>query len=340
MRQLMLDGPADVRWEQVEERRLTRPDQALVRPIAVATCDLDVAVLDGRYPLPGPYPLGHEGIADVLEVGAEVRDVKPGDRVVVPFQISCGACENCRRGRTGQCRAHPWMSAYGLGPIGGAEWGGFLADRVVVPHADAMLVPLPPGLDPVAVASASDNIPDAWRTVGPPLEEEPGANVLVVNGGAGAPSIGLYAVGIAKILGAGAVTYVDQDAERLKIAEAFGADVVEGPAPEKAGSFPVSVDTSGSKAGLRCAVTSTAPDGVCTSAAIYAADVPLPMFSMYSRGITFRTGRVHARATLPEVLDVIGRGFEPERVTTRVVSWDDAADALASAAGKLVITRD
>ena len=106
---------------------------------------------------------------------------------------------------------------YGFGAVGG-DWGGFLSDLVRVPWADHMLVPLPQGLDPAAVASASDNIPDAWRTVGPPLEREPGAPVLIV-GGAGAGSIGLYAAGIARALGSESVTYVDADAGRRATAD-------------------------------------------------------------------------------------------------------------------------
>jgi Zn-dependent alcohol dehydrogenase len=94
-----------------------------VRPVTVATCDLDVAVLAGRYPLAGPYPFGHEGVVEVVAIGDEVSTVSPGDRAVVPFQISCGTCEPCRRGRTGNCAAHPRMSTYGLGQDGRAGVG-------------------------------------------------------------------------------------------------------------------------------------------------------------------------------------------------------------------------
>ena len=146
MQRLMLEGPATVSWAEAEEPALPGPDAALVRPVAIATCDLDVAVLTGRYPLQGPYPFGHEGVIEVVEAGDQVTGVAPGDLAVVPFQISCGACQPCRRGRTGNCAAHPWMSMYGLGEMGGLEWGGLLADLVTVPHADAMLVKLPAGV--------------------------------------------------------------------------------------------------------------------------------------------------------------------------------------------------
>jgi threonine dehydrogenase-like Zn-dependent dehydrogenase len=340
MRQLLLDGPGAVRWEECAEPGPAGPAAATVRPVAVATCDLDIAVLRGAYPLAGPYPFGHEGVAEVVTAGRDVTTVAPGDLVVVPFQISCGDCPPCRRGRTGNCAAHPLMSTYGLGTVGGLQWGGLLADLVLVPHADAMLVPLPPGVDPAAAASASDNLPDAWRTVGPQLAEDPGADVLVVGGGQGPASIGLYAAGIAVALGAGRVVYLDDSEDRLAIAAELGAEPVAGPPPAKAGSFPITVDASGSERGLRCALNSTASDGMCTSPSIYRADLRLPLFAMYSRCCTFHTGRAHTRPAIPEVLGLIAAGrLHPELATSAVVPWDDAAGALAEPPMKLVITR-
>src|SRR5207244_4798772 len=92
VRRLTLDGPGAVRWAEAPDVQLSGADAAVVRPVAVATCDLDVAVLKGRFPLEGPYPFGHEGVAEVVEVGDGVRSVSVGDMVVVPFQISCGKC--------------------------------------------------------------------------------------------------------------------------------------------------------------------------------------------------------------------------------------------------------
>ncbi len=221
MRRLILDGPGAVHWEGCDEPT-AGPGQAMVRPLAVATCDLDVAVLHGVYPLTGPYPFGHEAVAEVTAIGDGVTTVTVGDRVIVPFQISCGACDPCRRGRTGNCDRHPPLSTYGLGPMGGLSWGGLLTDLALVPHADAMLVPLPDGLDPVVVASASDNIADAYRTVGPQLAAEPGAEVLVVAGEGGPASIGLYAAGLAVALGSSRVVYVDDAPERQAIASSLG----------------------------------------------------------------------------------------------------------------------
>jgi alcohol dehydrogenase len=266
-----------------------------------------------------------------------VTAVSPGDRAVVTFQISCGECAPCRRGRTGNCAAHPPLSTYGLGTLGGLEWGGLLADLVAVPHADAMLVPLPGGVDPLTVASASDNLPDAWRTVGPQLAAEPGVEVLVVGGDAGPNSIGLYAAGLARALGAARVVYLDRHPDRLAIAEALGAEVVDGPPPRKAGAFPVTVDASGSSDGLRCALNSTAFDGTCTSPSIYLDDPALPLFQMYSRCCTFHTGRAHARPAIPPILELVAGGFDPSLVTSAVVPRTEAVEALRHPPMKLAI---
>jgi threonine dehydrogenase-like Zn-dependent dehydrogenase len=337
VQRLMLAGPGAVTWQAAPEPALAGPDAALARPVAIATCDLDVAVLHGRFPLEGPYPFGHEGVVEITEVGAAVTSVTRGDLAVVPFQISCGECAPCLRGRTGNCAAHPPLSSYGLGAIGGVEWGGLLADVVAIPHADAMLVKLPAGVDPLAAASASDNIPDGWRTVGPQLAAEPGAEVLVVGGDAGPNSIGLYAAGLAVALGAAQVSYLDSDEGRLAIAAALGARVIEGPPPRKAGAFPITVDASGSPEGLRCALNSTAFDGSCTSPSVYLEDPALPMLSMYSRCCTLHTGRAHARPAIPAVLALLAAGFSAALVTSAVVPRREAAAALASCPMKLVI---
>jgi alcohol dehydrogenase len=203
-----------------------------------------------------------------------------------------------------------------------------------------MLVALPPGLEPASVASASDNIGDAWRTVGPALAREPGAAVLVV-GGAAAGSIGLYAAAVALALEAESVLYVDLDERRRATAASIGAQTL-GELPKRLGPFPITVDASADPDGLALALRSTAPDGLCTSCAIYFGEQPrMPLLEMYTKGITFRTGRADARPAIPHVLGLAASGaLHPELITTRVVAWSDAADSLLERDWtKLVIER-
>jgi alcohol dehydrogenase len=345
VRQLEITGAHAVEWREAPDPALEGDGEALVRPIAVAMCDLDSAFLTGKVPVGEPFPLGHECVAEVVDVGDAVTSVVPGDVVVVPFQISCGGCEACRAGHTGSCTSVPRGSAYGMKPLGG-DWGGALADLVRVPFADAMLVPLPDGIEPVDAASVADNVPDGFRAVAGPLAAAPGSEVLVVGGFA--RSVGLYAVASAVALGAGRVVYVDPDAAQREAAAALGAEAVEVPAgeegepewPRRLGRFPVTVDASGDRGGLHAAIRSTVANGTCTSVAIYfEPETPIPLLEMYTRGCTFHTSRVHARALIPEVLTLVADGrLEPQRVTSAVVGFDDAPDALADPPTKLVLT--
>ena len=156
-------------------------------------------------------------------------------------------------------------------------------------------------------------------------------------------SIGLYAAGQAVALGSEDVLYVDEDPGRRAIAEAFGARTLAEVPDRVDRRFPVTVDASASTAGLALALGSLDRDGICTSTAIYfdpATVPPFPLLGMYVMGSTFVTGRIHARRDAPTVLGLLAEGtFDPTPVTSRVVAFDDAADALLERYVKLVFTR-
>jgi alcohol dehydrogenase len=342
MKQLTFVKPGQpLEWQEVPDPQLQGPGEALVRPVAVASCDLDKAVVQGATPWNGPFAFGHEFVAEVVAVGAEVQNFRPGQMVVVPFQISCGKCERCRRGLTGSCQSVKAGAMYGLAPLGG-EWGGALSDLVRVPFAEAMLVPVPAGLAPATIASASDNLPDGWRTVGPYLEKLPGAPVLIV-GGALTGSIGLYATAIALALGASKVDYVDIDLARLEVAQKLGANPLEvkGAYPRKFGAYPITVDSSANPEGLASALRSTEPGGNCTSTGIYFKPVALPLLEMYTIGMNFTTSQLSARTVIPKILELVQAGrLHPELITSDTASWNEAGEALLSYRTKLVITLD
>jgi alcohol dehydrogenase len=338
MRQLTFIKPGLLEWWDVPEPTLQSAGEAIVRPLAVARCDLDVAIVAGKAPVAGPFPFGHEFVAEIVSLGDAVTGFHPGQLVVAPYHISCGRCPRCRRGLTATCLSAPPRAMYGLGALGG-EWGGALSDLVRVPFAEGMLVPVPDGVAPDTIASVGDNVSDGWRTVAPYLEEWPGASVLVVGGGAW--SIGVYAAAIACALGASRVDYVDTDVERLVLAKSVGASPIEGPPPDRLGPYPITVDASADRGGLACALRSVEPGGICTSVGIYFAQrTPVPLLDMYDGDVTFKTGRANARAFMPKVLDLVRDGrLRPERITTRMAGWDDAAEALGDRSTKVVISR-
>ncbi len=100
--------------------------------------------------------------------------------------------------------------------------------------------------------------------------------------------------------------------------------------PKRLGPFPITVDSSAEAEGLALALRSTAPDGICTSTAIYFGEQPaLPLLEMYTKGITFKTGRANARPAIGHVLELAASGaLHPELVTSKVVAWQDAPAAL------------
>ena len=95
MRQLTCSAPNTIGWQDVPAPRLQGDGEALVRPLSVARCDIDLFLTSGLFPSRGPFALGHEGVAEILELGDAVRGLEVGQRVVVAFQVSCGTCGSC-----------------------------------------------------------------------------------------------------------------------------------------------------------------------------------------------------------------------------------------------------
>ena len=324
MQQLTFIRPGQFEWHDVTRPALRADTDAIVRPIAVARCDLYFYIATGFVPYAGPFAFGHESVAEVVEAGPRAG-VSPGQRVVVPFQLSCGECANCQRGWTNSCMAFPFGAAYGLKQTSGVDFGGALSALMYVPYAHHMLLPLPDGIDPVDAASAGDNIADGWRAVGPHLALRPGATVLVIGGLV--KSVVLYAAGCAVALGAGRVLYLDDDPDRRARAAALGASAA--PFAEHTDSseqFDIVVEGHGTAAGLAHAICATAANGVLTSVSIHLGQLtPVPLTRAYYKGLTFHTGRVHSRAALPHVLSCLAcGGLHAGRVTHRVARFADA----------------
>ena len=340
MRQLTCVGPNAVEWRDVPEPRLQGDGEALVRPLAVARCDIDLFLTSGMFPSRGPFALGHECVAEVVALGDRVRDLRIGQRAVVAFQVSCGTCRSCAAGHTANCDRYPVLSDYGMQPLSGTEHGGMLSDLVRVPHARAMLAPVPATSDPVALASVSDNVLDGFRAVAPHLAENPASEVLIV--AHGLKSIPLYAALAAVVLDAERVDVASDDDELLAVAERLGARPIRTQFEKPERRYPIVVDAGLSPAGLRYAIRSTAPEGICQSVSFYpGGEMPLPLGRLYTLGIRFSIGRAHSVALLPRVMALIEqRRLRPEAITTRVVAWNDAPGAFLEPAIKLVVRRD
>jgi len=335
VRQLYFLGPGALEWREAPEPCLLHPEDALVRPIAATTCDLDVRMIRGPSPFEGPCALGHEAIAEVVDVGPGARLYK-GQVVVVSWHISCGYCHRCAgRGKPNTCEHYPKGAAFGS-PVADT-FGCLFSDLVRVPHANASLVQVTPGADLAHWASLSDNIPFAYEMIVPHLAAAPGADVLIM-GGCG--SVALYAVGFARAAGAGRVDYIDTDRKRLEIAQKLGANAVERRPPRRAGSYAITVDASMDAEALRCAIRSTEPEGQCSSVGCHFSDIEIPMMEMYVRGIHFYTGRGQGRPNIEKAMAFLdARRFDASLVTTQIAAFDDTPEVLASGPMKAVLMR-
>jgi alcohol dehydrogenase len=375
MRELTFVRHGRLEWRDRPDPMLTEETDALVRPFVASRCDGDtlplhrpvsralqlglrtglvdpvVGAIAGDVPFRGPFGIGHECVAQVTAVGTAVSGLAVGDVVVVPWSLSCGTCAECRIGVTARCstlRARSpggVLAAFGFGPSTGG-WGGVVSDSLRIPYADHMLVRVPPGLDPLRVAAAGDNLTDAWRSVVPPLRRRPAGAVLVIGGGA--RSIRLYAAGLAVAHGAGQVDYLDDDRTRLEIAAALGARTHQVPhrrgrslGSVLSGRYDIAVEASSRAQGLRDALRALRPGGICTGTGYYlGTGTRLPAMSMYATSATLELGVSSVRPHLPDVLAFVAAAdFPAERVTTLVADWDDAPEAYAARTTKLVLRR-
>ena len=335
MRALIASPGGKLGWVSVPSPPPPGPLEAIVRPIAVATCDMDPVIASGASPFPLPLHMGHECVAEVLAVGTDVAGVRPGERVVVPFQISCGTCPACACGRTSNCTGLPPISMYGFGLAGGL-WGGALADELAVPFADAMLVSLPDSIDPAAAASVADNVVDAYRHIAPHLQSlragdrDPSVLVLgaLKENSPFSASMPIYTALIATALGAGRVTIVEARRFARAHAERLGLHAI---APEELDDerAPLVVDVSASRGGLDLAVRHTADDGVCSCGGGLHRTARIPFLLAYGHNVTISISRVHARALIPEVLELMSAGrLHPEQVTSTLAPIDEAPRVL------------
>lgn len=228
MKALIWQGNTNVEVTDVPDPRIEAPTDAVVRVTSTAICgsDLHLYGVLGPYLKPGDV-LGHEAMGVVEEVGADVRHIAPGDRVVVPFNISCGHCWMCERGLFAQCETTQVVSEgkgatlFGYTSLYGSVPGG-QAEFLRVPQAQFGPVKIPDGTPDEQFLFLSDVLPTAWQAV-VYADAPAGGSVAVL----GLGPIGQMAVRIAGHLGAGRVIGVDSVPERLALAQRYGAEPLD-----------------------------------------------------------------------------------------------------------------
>jgi threonine dehydrogenase-like Zn-dependent dehydrogenase len=307
VRSLVYAGVRDLQWREASAPSLLGDEDALIRPIAAAACDLDRFIVQGLTPFPAPFAIGHEAVGEVIDVGeaAAVDGLRPGQVVVIPWHLSCERCSECLAGRPGNCTATPAMAAFG-NPLGGL-YGGLFDDVVRVPYASRALTPVPDGVAPALAAAVGDNLSDAFGAVAPTLRANPEARILVMGG---LPSLGLLIAAAAATLGAPEVVYVDEDADRAQRASMLGAtSVVTGPRPDRVdGRFDLAVEVALDPRALTVAIRSLRPGGHLVIRSIYFGRTNFPYFEQYTQGVTIHSGLPHVTPHAASVLELLRTG--------------------------------
>jgi threonine dehydrogenase-like Zn-dependent dehydrogenase len=228
MKALTWQALGKVSVEQVPDPIVQEPTDAIVRTTSTAICGSDLHLYDvlGMYMTPGDV-LGHEPMGIVEEVGADVTQIKPGDRVVVPFNIACGHCWMCERGFTAQCETTQVRSQgkgaalFGYSSLYGAVPGA-QAEYLRVPQAQFGPIKVPDEHPDERYLFLSDVIPTAWQAVRF-ADVEDGRTCAVI----GLGPIGQMCVRVAQHLGAERVIGVDSVPERLEMAARHGAEIID-----------------------------------------------------------------------------------------------------------------
>lgn len=357
MKALVFHKPKDVRLETVPDPRIENARDAILRVTATSICGSDLHIYNGYLPQKRPLVLGHEFMGVVEEVGPRVRNLKKGDRVVVPFPISCGECWFCKHALPGHCDR---SNAAHYGPDGADDRGGGLfgytdqygpynggqAQFVRVPFADVGPRKVPLDLPDEQALFLSDVIPTGW-TAAEWCELRGGETVAVF----GCGPIGLMAQKCARLQGAGRVIAVDIRAYRREAARRMaGAEVINPDAVDPVEAIremtggrgaDACIDAVGLEAEhtaleglsnvlqrqigtlkvMRAALKSVRRGGIISAIGVYSgAHSDFPLGQVFEKGLRLRGGQAPVQACIDKLMTMVveGRLTAADLVTHRL----------------------
>ncbi len=327
MRVTVMYRAGDVRIETVPDATIMNPTDAVIRITRACICGSDLWPYNELEPTPAGRPMGHEAIGVVEAVGADVRTVRRGDVVVMPFAYSDGTCMFCDEGLQTSC-IHGGF--FGTGEVGGAQ-----AEALRIPQADGTLFVLPVGADD-ALMPALLTLSDVMGTghhAARMARVDRGKKVAVVGDGA----VGLCGVIAAKRLGAEQIIILGHHPDRIALAKAFGAtDVVSERGDEAnervralTGGFGAHsvLECVGSEQAMRTALNIVRPGGAIGRVGVPHYEGIPGTQEMFYDNISVGGGPAPVRAYIKELLpDVLAGKIEPGRVFDRVVGLDQVPD--------------
>ncbi|HXV60419.1 MAG TPA: alcohol dehydrogenase family protein [Vicinamibacteria bacterium] len=307
MKALTFRAEREVVLENVAEPSIERPTDVIVKTRMSAICGSDLHVYLGREKgiEPGTV-MGHEFLGEIVETGADVKDLSPGDLVVSPFTSSCGRCFYCNRGLSCRCpegQLFGWIQ-------NGEGLHGAQSEYVRVPLADTTLVRVPESLDLETALFTGDVLATGFFCA-EMAEAGPGRTVAVV----GCGPVGLFAVIGARERGAECVLAIDVVSERLALAERFGGEPIDASSTDPlhivkertdGRGVDAALEAVGSPEATRLAVDLVRPGGIVAVVGVHTeSQFAFSPVEAYDKNLTYRTGRCPARRFMSPLLSFV-----------------------------------
>jgi threonine dehydrogenase-like Zn-dependent dehydrogenase len=339
-----LAAPGRVEMADARKPEVAESTTAVVRITRAGICGSDLYLYDGRMEIEPDFPLGHEYVGVVEEVGPEVRLIEVGDRVAGSFSVSCGRCGPCQRGLHQRCLMLRFFGfGFAFGDLPGAQ-----SQYIGVPEADLTLRKVPDVISDDAAVMLGDNIVTAVDVLHRG-RFQPGQTVAVM----GAGPTGLLTAQAALALGAAGVIVSDRVSHRLRCAEAMGATAVDITTDDPADAVlelsafqgaDLVVEATSTLQATADAVALVRKGGVIAVTSVHAdGEVTLPLGEMWLKDVELVMHQVDVQARLDEVVSLVAGGrLAPEVVITHRLPLDQVADgyrlAASREAGKVVLT--
>lgn len=327
MRALAYQGPHKKELLEREKPQIASGKDAIVRMTKTTICGTDLHILSGDTPeVPIGLTLGHEGVGIVEEVGSDVANFKPGDKVIVSCVTADGTCEYCRRGLYAHCKDGGWILGHLI--------DGTQAKYVRTPYADNSLYHIPTSIDDEAAVMLSDILPTGFEIGVLNGQVKPGDTVAIV----GAGPVGMSALMTSQFYSPGRIIAVDLDDNRLEVARSFGAtDTVNSRDAEAAlkqiyamtdgVGVDVAIEAVGLPATFDLCQKMIAPGGHVANVGVHGKPVELHLEDLWIKNINISTGLVSTYTT-PMLMKVVSAGkIEPEQLVTHHFRFDDILEA-------------
>ncbi len=344
MKALVYHGPGQRSWDEVPDRTIQDPTDAIVRIDSSTICGTDLHILKGDVPTVKPGTiLGHEAVGTVVEIGSAVTTMQAGDRVLVSCITSCGRCRFCREAHYGLCTG-------GGGWIFGHLIDGLQAEYARVPFADTSLYKVPDELSDEQVIFLADILPTAYEVGILNGRVQPGDTVAIV----GAGPIGLAAIMTAQLYTPAHIVAIDLDDSRLEKAREFGADVTINNGREEAVAAvmqltgglgaDVAIEAVGVAETFELCTELVRPGGRVANVGVHGHSATLHLETLWIRDVTITTGLVDTFTTSGLMKLIAGGKLDATPFATHhfpfgqtMSAYDTFGDAATTHALKVVL---